>query len=128
MMRATTGRRKTAKASLIRPIKCYKRTLINAFTYMLMTLVLAGAFITWFLFMGGKDFLWSMIKLILGEELPRKVVPEKEDIANEVLQEKGAEIVRKSEPIRKNQSMIEMAREIRPPANALLAKRIQPRI
>jgi hypothetical protein len=109
-----------------------------------MSLVIVGAALTWFFLMGGKDFLWDLIKAAFGDELIKSVVPEedqlkvdwvnkfpKEENRNERLQEIVAN--RKSEPIVKR-SMLELENEERVPMNAFLGRvpslqrRIQPRI
>jgi hypothetical protein len=100
---------------------------------MLMSLVIVGAALTWFFMMGGKDFLWDVVKLIFGGDLVKSVFPEKEQLEMEQTANKGpeerqnGEIVRRSEPIVRK-PMLQIEGEDRLPMNSFLGKRIQPRI
>ena len=96
-----------------------------------MSLVIIGAVGAWLFLMGGKDFLWSIVKLIFGGDLVNSVIPEKEQLEMESAKgpepQKGDVIIRKSEPIVRK-PMLQIEGEDRLPANAYLGKRIQPRI
>jgi hypothetical protein len=100
---------------------------------MLMSLVIVGAAVVWFFAMGGKDFLWSIVKLIFGGGVDSLFNGgEKEDDNDETGQEQrqnnnNNEILRRSEPIVRK-PLLQLESEERLPMNAYLGKRIQPRI
>src|SRR3982751_4687831 len=97
------------------------------FSIMLMSLVIVGAIGVWWFLMGGKDFIWDVIKLIFGGDLIKSVLPEKEQEENETLgqetQNNSNEILRRSEPIVRK-PLLQLETEERVPMNAFLGKRI----
>lgn len=96
-----------------------------------MSLVIVGAALTWWFLMGGKDFVWDMIKLVFGGDLAKSIIPEKEDDIESTTtdnnQQNERKIFRKSEPIVRK-PLLQLESEERLPMNAYLGKRIQPRI